>query len=280
MLRGLGQHIIAERKLQRRQADRRVRIQLAQFLDEDPETTRIGNQQVHAEVDAGQAAVEQRRPYIEERPAVGRQHLVRHLRPHRLQPGSYRLGELAAQVKHRQLKRRHVLQDLLTPVGQHDHAQHVMTLDQLLPGPAKAHQVGADRLEFHVAVGGHIAHFEIFVPPDPIRLLHIGERERVVAVRRVRGHLGHLVMRLACGGFMGLVLRQQLLKQFSPLWGEAFNPSRQVCHLRLPPGLSVRREAAAHFRRKAAPRRPGAQRCAPLPGCAALPGWRAPRLLP
>ena len=72
-------------------------------LDQLP-AMEIHHQRVDADVQAAAITIEQGHPDIEQRPAVRREHVMRHLRAYRLQ---LRLGA-RAEVQHRDAERRYV----------------------------------------------------------------------------------------------------------------------------------------------------------------------------
>ncbi len=75
-------------------------------------------------------------PNLEQGPSIGTQHLVGQLPTNTLQLGGDGLRVLSSQVQHLNFIGRHLFQNLLLAVREHDGAQHIVALDQSLPGVA------------------------------------------------------------------------------------------------------------------------------------------------
>ncbi len=178
--------IVAERQLQRRHRGLRIGVEAGKVAGEDLPAPGVADQEVVADVEAAALVVEPGGAHLEKGPAVARQDLVRHLAPDAFQTGGLLLGALAAQVEDLQVVGRHGLQDLLPAVGLHDGPQHVVAVDQTLPGPLRAGEIDAAGVELHVDMGGDLPQLEGAGAADPIGLLHVGEGERLMAVSAVR----------------------------------------------------------------------------------------------
>ena len=89
------------------------------------------------------------------------------------------------QILHRDPVRRQAGEDLLGAVGQDDGAQHVMTVDQPLPGALESLQVDGLPFELQVAMRGDVPEIESAGTADPVGLLDRSQRERQVAFLRL-----------------------------------------------------------------------------------------------
>src|SRR5262245_1952352 len=155
-------------------------VEMRPLLHEQAQAAEVRDDQIHAEVGPRAAAGQERQPNVEEWPAVERQHLVRHLFADRVK-GCRRLrGGLLAQVEDRNLVARNVGQDSLLARGKDDRPQHVLARDQLLKRGRQALAIHAAPVELHVRVGGDLAQLDRAGAADPVRLLYVVQRKRLV----------------------------------------------------------------------------------------------------
>jgi hypothetical protein len=70
---------------------------------------------------------------------------------------------------------RHSCQHVLLALRRDDAAQHVMTLDDTLPGPFQTGQIDRGAFKLPIRVAAHIAQFERSTAADPIGLLDVSE---------------------------------------------------------------------------------------------------------
>ncbi len=116
---------------------------------------------------------------LEERPAVARQHLMRH-------PFADRRERLAGGLGAADNVGRDLGQDALPAVALDDRPQHAVAIDEAAQRDLEAVDVEAGGIDLEVEVGGDRAQLQAGAASDPVGLLDIGERERQMASRRVR----------------------------------------------------------------------------------------------
>ena len=181
-----GQHVIAEGEGKGRERRRGVAVKLGQLAHQQAEAPGVGQQVVEAEVEAHPVAAGAAGADLEQRPAVGREHLVGHALAHGvdLPRGAAGVGPL--QVQDLDAVGRDLREDALPAVRQDHRPQHVVAVDQPAPGVLQALDVDPRRLEFQVAVGGDVAHLDRAGAADPVGLLEVGEREGLVPANEVR----------------------------------------------------------------------------------------------
>jgi hypothetical protein len=79
-----------------------------------------------------------------------------------------------------------VRQNLLQSVVTDDGAQHLMTIDEFLPGGLQPSAINTGEVDLDVDVAADVAKFEIIGAPEPIGLLQIGKGEWFVTGCRSR----------------------------------------------------------------------------------------------
>lgn len=127
-------------------------------------------------------------PQVEQRPVGGRVHPVGHLLPGVEQRALPVLRRGGAHVGTSDLEPGHAPEHLLAPVGADDRAQHVVPLHQPAPGPGQHIGVEAAALQLEVGVRGHVPQHEVRAPADPVRVLDLGQRERLEPLLPGGGH--------------------------------------------------------------------------------------------
>ncbi|MNP20039.1 hypothetical protein D3C76_1125960 [compost metagenome] len=133
----------------------------------------------------GVAAVAAAQAQFEQRPLIGGVELLFHA-PADLLHGVLMLFTCgAAQIGDGQRVMGHVGQDALRTLAGDHRAQHVVTLDQTVP--CLFHPVWIEHwpAQFQVTVAGHVAVAKRRLAAQEVGVLHIGEREGRVVVRRV-----------------------------------------------------------------------------------------------
>ena len=96
----------------------------------------------------------------------------------------------AAQVEHLDaVDGRGLFEYLLPAVGQYDGAQHVVAADKAVPRRFEPREVQLAAVELDVVVAAHVPEFEGVALPDPVGLLEVGQRERLVPLLRARLYL-------------------------------------------------------------------------------------------
>jgi hypothetical protein len=79
-----------------------------------------------------------------------------------------------------------VRENLLQSILANDRPQHVVTIDQCLPGGLEPTVIEAGPCELEVDMATDVAQLEILASPDPIGPLHIGKGERLEPGYRIR----------------------------------------------------------------------------------------------
>src|SRR5215213_9687137 len=110
-----------------------ILVKLLQFLKQYLKTQSICDQIVEAEMQPQSFIVKPRRSYFEQRPPIGCEHLVRHLAPSSFKVVGNLTWAATARIRYRDFIRGHAFEYLLSPVGQHNCAQHIVPLDQRTP---------------------------------------------------------------------------------------------------------------------------------------------------
>ena len=123
---------------------------------------------------------------VEQRPAVDRQHLMRHARRARLRAAaSASAARRGAVVGIRDDERRHLGENALRAVRCDHGAQHRMPSDRRAPRRGERADVEARKAELDVDVAGDVAEGDEALTSQPVGLLHRRERERQVRGRRI-----------------------------------------------------------------------------------------------
>src|SRR5262249_13571903 len=188
--REVGEHVIAERELERRQRLMRVLVVMQELAAEYPVALRIADQQIVADVKSRHRLAVTSRAQLEQRPPVAWQHFVRHRLSDLLKFSFYFVAGSAAQVQHFNGERRDIFKNLLSAVVKHKRAQHIVTIDKLLPRKREFFHVEFVALKLKIRVRRYISQFKRAGSANPVRLLHGGERKRLVSLLKVRDYLG------------------------------------------------------------------------------------------
>ncbi len=203
----LRQHVVPEGQLRGLRGQLRVLVELPpRRQDLVEEAGHVGAQQVEADVGAQPPVTQPRHPHLPQRPGVGGPDLGGHPVGHLGQQRARLLRVHAPQVQFLELVVGNVVEDALPAVGQHDDAQHLVAANHLLPGPLQPRRVEGVAVELQVQVRRHPAHVEAAEPADPLRLLHLVQRERLVPALGV----GHQHRELQRRRVAVLLLGQQL----------------------------------------------------------------------
>ncbi len=178
-----GEHVVAERTAPRL-GPRSARTQVRQLGEQQLDTAVVADEQVDGHVQ-DQRLVGLGGTHVEQRPLLGRPHLVRHLAPRRLQRALPGLGGDAAQVLAADPVVRNLRQHPLVPLGSDHRAQHGMSSDQPVPGLFDALGPPVRESDLQIAVAGHTAVVERPAPPEQIGRLDVREREGLVRRRGI-----------------------------------------------------------------------------------------------
>jgi hypothetical protein len=177
----LRQHVVAEGDRDRRQRQAGVPVEPRQLGEQHPQATGVGDQEVEADVEAcagpGEGGAD-----LEQRPLRRIEHLVRHPLAHGRERLLLLSGAAAGQVEPLDGVGGNRGEDPLPAVGLHHGAQHVVPLDQALPGPLQAEQIEIGGVDLQVDVSCHAAQLQAGAAADPVGLLEVGQGERLVAL--------------------------------------------------------------------------------------------------
>ncbi|CAE6970295.1 hypothetical protein R70199_08176 [Paraburkholderia domus] len=109
--------------------------------------------------------------YVEQRPLIGGQHLVRHRLPGLGRRSLADRARRAGQIGIGDHEGRHGWQDALGPVRCDHRTQHRMTVDRAAPCDGEARQVELPNDEFGVDVAGNLAERHELLAAEPVGLL-------------------------------------------------------------------------------------------------------------
>ncbi len=120
---------------------------------------------------------------MKQRPAIRLENIVRQPVSDVHQAGS--AISLIPQIRHRQPVVANVRQHALPPVGIDDGAQHVVARDKCVYGVFQRMGIEIVDIEFPIAMGADAAEFEALVATNPVGMLDIRQRKRLMAVFRI-----------------------------------------------------------------------------------------------
>jgi hypothetical protein len=181
------EHVVAKGQVDRRQLPLRIPVETGQLLKQDRHAPTIGVEHVVHHVQPHCPTGQTGRLNVEQRPFARGPQIPEHCFVHRLDSlGRFRARE-TLQIVHGDVIVGHERQDLLPPVIGDDDAQHVVAPNQRVPRPLQPRDVQRRCLELDIRPGGDPAECERVGPTQPVRLLQIGQRERLEPRVRVRG---------------------------------------------------------------------------------------------
>ena len=176
------QHVVPKRQRCRGSRRRSAFVPIEYLLQETVDALAIEDQGIDAEVQPPVIRGHARDAKLEQRPAIGGQHLVRHPLAHGAR-GSLRLRQWRCTViREGDHERWYLLQDPLRPVGLHHCTQHRMPRNRRPPRLLETLDVEPTQPEFHVHVARDVAKIDQSLASEPVRLLH--RRERKGCMRR------------------------------------------------------------------------------------------------
>jgi hypothetical protein len=181
---GGGEDVVPVRQADPGELRGGVGVEGAPFLEQDADAADVGDEQVEAEVQARQVAGQVDGGDAEQRPGVGGAHLVGDAGAQLVEAAGALLVRHLAQVDPVEGVRAGVGQDALAAVVGEDGVEHGVAGHQPDPGALQGVQVDAGVLDLPVDVGGDVAEGEVAEAADPLGLLDLGQRERLV--QRVR----------------------------------------------------------------------------------------------
>jgi hypothetical protein len=152
-----SQHVIAERKLKRRKVSASTRIKFGQFGEQQIFAARIKDQRIKTHVKSQLPIIDTRGTDLEERPFITGKYLNGHPFPHAGESPAYFIRRESTQFHDLDPVRFDILKDLLFASGKYNGTQHVMSLNEPLPGPIKALQVKVYAFELDIIVAGDSA---------------------------------------------------------------------------------------------------------------------------
>ncbi len=158
--------------------------QLPQLTKQHPNTAVVANQQIDRDVQK-QSAGGTGGTQLEQRPLIGRPHLMGHLRTDLVDDPPRPLPIRLPRIRTTYRIARHLGQDPLIPIGRNHRAQHVMPPDQEVPSILQPPLVPVRQRQFQIPVTGHAPVVERLTAPEQIRRLDIGQRKRLIPGRRV-----------------------------------------------------------------------------------------------
>ena len=138
---------------------------------------------------------------MKQRPAIRLENIVRQPVSDVHQAGSA-IGCIT-QIRHRQCIVGNVRQHTLPPIGIDDGAQHVVACDKCVYGVFERIDIEVVDIEFPIAMGTDAAEFEALVATDPVGVLDIRQRKRLMAVVRIMDHREAVDVE----GFLSLILK-------------------------------------------------------------------------
>ncbi len=181
-----GEHVVPERELDRWEGCLRIVVQGPELGEEDVVAARVTDQNVEAYVHDAAALAKLGDAELEERRLVERQHLMRHLGTNGFHAGLCASGRLLRQVEDLDLVRGHGIEDPLATIGQDDRAEHLVAIDQRPKGGLESTHLQVPELDLPVDVTRNAPQLEGSVAADPIGLLDVGQRERLMSVMGAR----------------------------------------------------------------------------------------------
>lgn len=148
-----GQQVVPETEADGGQLRGRVAVAALELGQQDVEALHVEHQQVEIEVQAGHAGRFARGAQVEQRPALGVEHLPAHAGALLREPGRHAIGRLRAQVFGLDGVVRHGAEDALPPIRRQHGAHHAVPRHDPVPGLLEALQVQVwrDPLEVDVA---------------------------------------------------------------------------------------------------------------------------------
>lgn len=148
-----GQQVVPETEADGGQLRGRVAVAALELGQQDVEALHVEHQQVEIEVQAGHAGRLARGAQVEQRPALGVEHLPAHAGAFLREPGRHAIGRLRAQVFGLDGVVRHGAEDALPPIRRQHGAHHAVPRHDPVPGLLEALQVQVwrDPLEVDVA---------------------------------------------------------------------------------------------------------------------------------
>jgi len=212
------QHVVPEGERRTRQLGLWILDQQAPLLEQQLKAVGVGDQRVDADVQAAGFFVQPTAPDLEQRPAVGREDLMRHARARGRESAHLLLGRCVAEVVDRQPVRRQGIigQDLLKPVGPHDRAQHLVPTDQL---PQRLLGLLRTQLRFLLGLLQTQLRFLLRLLRTQLRLLldllrfllDLLRTQQIFLLRQLRVQALRLGLRLTAGQLQVLLQRRNLL---------------------------------------------------------------------
>jgi hypothetical protein len=148
--------VVAKTDLERRQIRILLERQLRPLVQQELHAPQVDEQQVETEMQQ-HLPVELGRAQLEQRPPIGREHLVRHeiANTPQLRLCLGRVDPAQVQVLDDVVRR--MRKDLLHPIGTNHRPQHVVAIGQALPTGLHAAAVDIGHIQFEVDVAGDVA---------------------------------------------------------------------------------------------------------------------------
>jgi hypothetical protein len=188
-------------------------VDVRPVAEDEHDALGVEDQQVDADVQARDALVDPAGADLEQRPAVGLEHLVAELLAHGLEAGVALVGRQRGEVLEGDLVGLDRLEHLLAAVGQDDRAHHAVPVDRGPERVLEARHVGVGHVELVEGVRGEAAELEGAAAAHEVGLLDRGERERLVRVDAPL--LGRGLLHRDGGG--GLARADQLVERLEEL---------------------------------------------------------------